>query len=124
MAGFHQGDDKPVLGWGEGGPRMGRNWKDEQIEFDRRGRLHEMVPRWQSNAYGSRNPVAFLIGTSGWGIYMPVPWVQVDLRDSNTGYFIPWEPPVLASDSCIKGGIDGQVGGVGGGPPWIRLFGL
>ena len=95
-------DDKPVLGMGEGGPRMGRNWKGEQIEFDRRGRLHEMVPRWQSNAYGSRNPVAFLIGTSGWGIYMPVPWVQVDLRDSNTGYFIPWEPPVLASDSLDK----------------------
>ncbi|MHC1730510.1 MAG: TIM-barrel domain-containing protein [Bacteroidales bacterium] len=93
-------DDKPVLGMGEGGPRMGRDWKNEQIEFDRRGRLHEMVPRWQSNAYGSRNPVAFLIGTSGWGIYMPSPWVQVDLRDAQTGYFIPWEPPVLRSDSA------------------------
>lgn len=92
-------DDKPVLGMGEGGPRMGRDWKNEQIEFDRRGRLHEMVPRWQSNAYGSRNPVAFLIGTGGWGIYMPSPWVQVDLRDAHTGYFIPWEPPVLESDS-------------------------
>jgi alpha-glucosidase/alpha-D-xyloside xylohydrolase len=92
-------DDKPVLGMGEGGPRMGRDWKNEKIEFDRRGRLHEMVPRWQSNAYGSRNPVAFLIGTGGWGIYMPSPWVQVDLRDAQTGYFIPWEPPVLKSDS-------------------------
>jgi alpha-glucosidase/alpha-D-xyloside xylohydrolase len=92
-------DDKPVLGMGEGGPRMGRDWENEQIEFDRRGRLHEMVPRWQSNAYGSRNPVAFLIGTGGWGIYMPSPWVQVDLRDARTGYFIPWEPPLLKSDS-------------------------
>ena len=92
-------DDKPVLGMGEGGPRMGRDWENKQIEFDRRGRLHEMVPRWQSNAYGSRNPVAFLIGTGGWGIYMPSPWVQVDLRDPLTGYFIPWEPPVLKSDS-------------------------
>ena len=93
-------DDKPVLGMGEGGPRMGKDWKKEEIEFDRRGRLHEMVPRWQSNAYGSRNPVAFLIGTGGWGIYMPSPWVQVDLRDTQTGYFIPWEPPVLKSDSA------------------------
>ena len=92
-------DDKPVLGLGEGGPRMGKEWRSEQIEFDRRGRLHEMVPRWQSNAYGSRNPVACLIGTSGWGLYMPAPWVQVDLRDTATGYFIPWEPPVLESDS-------------------------
>lgn len=95
-------DDRPVLGMGEGGPRMGRDWKNEQIEFDRRGRLHEMIPRWQSNAYGSRNPVAFLIGTAGWGIYMPAPWVQVDLRDKSTGYFIPWEPPVLNSDSLDK----------------------
>ncbi len=94
-----QTDDKPILGMGEGGPRMGKEWKDEQIEFDRRGRLHEMVPRWQSNAYGSRNPVACLIGTSGWGLYMPSPWVQVDLRDPGNGYFIPWEPPVLESDS-------------------------
>jgi alpha-glucosidase/alpha-D-xyloside xylohydrolase len=92
-------DDKPVLGMGEGGPRMGRDWKNEQIEFDRRGRLHEMVPRWQSNAYGSRNPVAFMIGTGGWGIYMPSPWSEVDLRDARTGYFIPWVPPVLKSDS-------------------------
>ena len=92
-------DDKPVLGMGEGGPRMGRDWKNEQIEFDRRGRLHEMVPRWQSNAYGSRNPVAFLIGTEGWGIYMPSPWSEVDLRDARTGYFKPWIPPVLKSDS-------------------------
>lgn len=91
--------DSPVLGMGEGGPRMGRDWQNERIEFDRRGRLHEMAPRWQSNAYGSRNPVAFLIGTSGWGLYMPAPWVQVDLRDARTGYFIPWEPPVLKSDT-------------------------
>jgi alpha-glucosidase/alpha-D-xyloside xylohydrolase len=92
-------DNKPILGMGEGGPRMGRDWKDDTIEFDRRGRLHEMVPRWQSNAYGSRNPVAFLVGTAGWGIYMPAPWVEVDLRDPQTGYFIPWEPPVVNNDS-------------------------
>ena len=87
-------DEKPILGMGEGGPRMGKDWRNETIEFDRRGHFHEMTPRWQSNAYGSRNPVAFLLGTSGWGLYMPTPWVQIDLSDKNIGYFIPWEPPV------------------------------
>ncbi|MDR8390628.1 DUF4968 domain-containing protein [Aliifodinibius sp. S!AR15-10] len=45
-------DDSPVLGMGEGGPRPPEdvNWRLLPIEFDRRGRLHEMHPRWQSNA--------------------------------------------------------------------------
>lgn len=95
-------DDKPVLGMGEGGPRMDRGWRDEKIEFDRRGRFHEMVPRWQSNAYGSRNPVAFLIGTEGWGLYMATPWVQVDLEKEDKGYFIPWDPPSVEKDTTLR----------------------
>ena len=86
--------DQPVLGLGEGGPQPGRDWRtDHEIELDRRGRLHEMRPRWQSNAYGSRNPVALLIGTEGWGLYVATPWVQVDLRDEGRGTFIPWQRP-------------------------------
>ncbi|MBN2130584.1 MAG: glycoside hydrolase family 31 protein, partial [Sedimentisphaerales bacterium] len=88
---FHVGD-QPVLGMGEGGPQMGRDWRNETIEFDRRGRLHEMQPRWQSNAYGSRNPVALLIGTEGWGFFVATPWGQIDLRNER-GRFIPWAPP-------------------------------
>ncbi len=82
-------DEYPVLGMGEGGPRMGEDWKNEPIEFDRRGRLHKMEPRWQSNAYGSRNPVAMLVGTGGWGIFVATPWVQVDLSNEKQGQFIP-----------------------------------
>lgn len=82
-------DDKPVLGMGEGGPRMGRGWRNEEIEFDRRGRYHKMQPRWQANAYGSRNPVAMLVGTGGWGLFVASPWVQVDMTDDKTGVFIP-----------------------------------
>ncbi|MEA1886938.1 MAG: glycoside hydrolase family 31 protein [Bacteroidota bacterium] len=81
-------DDKPVLGMGEGGPRMGRRWRNDTIEFDRKGRLHKMEPRWQDNAYGSRNPVAMLIGTGGWGLFVASPWVQVDLTDKTEGVFI------------------------------------
>lgn len=82
-------DDNPVLGMGEGGPRMTRAWRDEKIEFDRRGRMHRMEPRWQANAYGSRNPVPLLVGTGGWGLFVVSPWVQVDLRDKEKGVFIP-----------------------------------
>jgi alpha-glucosidase/alpha-D-xyloside xylohydrolase len=97
-------DESPVLGMGEGGPRLGRDWREAEIEFDRRGRYHEMVPRWQANAYGSRNPAAALTGTSGWGIYVAAPWVEVDMRDTDKGLFIPWQPPAERSDS-----IDGSV---------------
>jgi alpha-glucosidase/alpha-D-xyloside xylohydrolase len=86
-------DYQPILGMGEGGPRMGRNWREEGIELDRRGRLHNMVPRWQSQAYGSRNPVSLLIGTGGWGLFVATPWGQIDLEGEDRGLFIPWEPP-------------------------------
>ncbi len=87
-------DDQPVLGMGEGGPKPGRDvdWRELPIEFDRQGRFHGMQPRWQSDAYGSRNPVAFLIGTSGWGIFIATPWVQVDMQNIHEGVFIPWKP--------------------------------
>jgi alpha-glucosidase (family GH31 glycosyl hydrolase) len=42
--------------------------------------------------YGSRNPVAMLLGTSGWGLFVATPWVQVDMRDPRRGVFIPFKP--------------------------------
>lgn len=87
-------DDRPVLGMGEGGPQpeRGANWRELPIEFDRRGRFHRMVPRWQGGVYGTRNPVAMLIGTQGWGLFVVTPWVRVDMRDKDHGTFIPWDP--------------------------------
>lgn len=92
-------NDQPVLGMGEGGPRQkrGSDWRSKEIEFDRRGRLHKMEPRWQANAYGSRNPVAMLVGTEGWGLFVATPWVQVDLENEDYGTFIPWNPDSLAT---------------------------
>lgn len=102
----------PVLGMGEGGPQPGENWRtDHNIEFDRRGRFHEMRPRWQSNAYGSRNPVAFLIGTAGWGIYVATPWVQVDLRAADRGRFIPWRHPGPPSSGEMERAYTARVQG-------------
>ena len=86
--------DAPVLGMGEGGPRPtpGTPWRDQPVQFDRRGARDMMEPRWQSDMYGSRNPVAMLLGTDGWGLFVATPWVQVDLSDARRGLFIPWRP--------------------------------
>jgi alpha-glucosidase/alpha-D-xyloside xylohydrolase len=87
-------DDAPVLGLGEGGPLPGKGtpWREQPVQFDRRGQLDTMQPRWQSDMYGSRNPVAMLLGTGGWGLFVAAPWGQVDLRKADRGAFIPWKP--------------------------------
>ncbi len=88
-------NDEPVLGMGEGGPKSapGNDWHEESIQFDRRGRYDSMQPRWQSGAYGSRNPVPMLVGTAGWSLFIAAPWVEVDLSQKDKGVFIPWTPP-------------------------------
>ncbi|MCG6957443.1 MAG: DUF5110 domain-containing protein, partial [Gemmatimonadetes bacterium] len=87
--------DAPVLGLGEGGPRpeRGGDWRQGPVQFDRRGSYFQMQPRWQSDAYGSRNPSPMLVGTAGWGLFVATPWVEVDLRDPERGLLIPWKPP-------------------------------
>lgn len=84
-------NDEPVLGLGEGGSKPGADvdWRKLAVEYDRRGRYDSMQPMWQRDAYGSRNPVPMLIGTSGWAIFVVSPWVQVDLRNETKGVFIP-----------------------------------
>jgi alpha-glucosidase (family GH31 glycosyl hydrolase) len=86
----------PVLGLGEGGhkPPPGTDWRSQPIEFDRRNILQDMQPRWQSDAYGSRNPVALLIGTDGWALFAAAPWGQIDMRSIDHGVLIPWKPTV------------------------------
>jgi alpha-glucosidase/alpha-D-xyloside xylohydrolase len=87
-------DDQPVLGLGEGGPRpdKGTPWREQAVQFDRRGALDMMEPRWQSDMYGSRNPVAMMFGTSGWGLFVASPWVHVDMRDKARGILRPFVP--------------------------------
>ena len=89
------GLDGPVLGMGEGGPlpAPGSPWRSHAVQFDRRGQLDLMEPRWQADMYGSRNPAAMLLGTGGWGLFVATPWVQVDMRRDDHGLFIPYKPP-------------------------------
>jgi len=86
--------DHPVLGMGEGGPKPTRGvpWRTAPVQFDRRGAIDSMQPRWQSDMYGSRNPVAMLVGTGGWALFVATPWVLVDMRDKEKGLFIPYKP--------------------------------
>lgn len=81
--------DAPVLGLGEGGQQPGKGSGPLGVQFDRRGKLDVMRPGWGSGTLGSRNPVAVLVGTVGWGLFVASPWVQVDLRDKAIGVFIP-----------------------------------
>jgi alpha-glucosidase/alpha-D-xyloside xylohydrolase len=99
---------QPVLGLGEGGPLPRGDFRTLPIEFDRRGRLEDMRPRWQSDAYGSRNPVALLIGTEGWGLFIATPWGQVDLREPKRGVFTPWQPPKQESGKDLTASLQGR----------------
>jgi alpha-glucosidase/alpha-D-xyloside xylohydrolase len=87
-------DEQPVLGMGEGGPRPAPDtpWREQPVQFDRRGQLDAMQPRWQADMYGSRNPVAMMLGTAGWGLFVAAPWGQIDLRQGDRGLFLPWKP--------------------------------
>ena len=88
--------DQLVLGMGEGGPqpKRGVDWDDQNVEFNRIGRYHEMQPRWQAGIYGSRNPVPLLIGTEGWALFIHVPWGSFDLSKEDVGIFKPRIPTI------------------------------
>jgi alpha-glucosidase/alpha-D-xyloside xylohydrolase len=113
-------DEKPVLGMGEGGPKpaAGSDWRDAPVQFDRRGRFDEMVPRWQSDAYGSRNPVGLLVGTRGWALFFASPWGQFDLRQSDRGRFIP----VTRGAMAARQNVANQAKQLGKGLPPLESF--
>ena len=102
--------DAPVLGMGEGGQQPGRGSGPMGVQFDRRGKLDVMRPGWGSGTLGSRNPVAVLVGTDGWGLFVASPWVQVDLRDPAKGVFIPTNnvrPTAGVDNPAPRGGRGG-----------------
>ncbi len=107
---------RPVLGMGEGGPRpiRGTNWRTASVEFDRNGRFHPMQPRWQSDAYGSRNPVPLMIGTEGWALFVAAPWGQIDLRPDGQALFIPLDQ---SSQGKVQQTVNNQGQNLGKGLP-------
>jgi alpha-glucosidase (family GH31 glycosyl hydrolase) len=72
--------DGPILGLGEGGP-----------QFDRRGsadRMRSGQGGYQLRTHGGRVPVAWLIGTTGWAMFVHHPFGTFDLTGAE-GRFEP-----------------------------------
>ena len=85
--------DGPLLGLGEGGP-----------QFDRRGsadRMRSGQGGYQLRTHGGRVPVPWLIGASGWAMFVHHPFGTFDLRGTD-GRFEPVDP-ALASVSAMNG---------------------
>ena len=104
-------DDQPILGMGQGGPKQtGESWRTDKIELDRRGRSHPMTPWYGTGTYGSNNPVPLMIGTGGWGMFIPTPSGTIDLSDSETGSFIPADPIAKGTVVSRKQQRKGRIG--------------
>ncbi len=72
--------DSPLLGLGEGG-----------AQFDRRGSIDKMISGqggYRLHTHGGRVPTPWLIGTSGWAMYIHQPFGTFDLTGSE-GKFQP-----------------------------------
>lgn len=70
----------PVLGMGEGGP-----------QFDRRGnadRMRSGQGGYRLRTHGGRVPIQWLIGTSGWALFIHTPLGSIDLTKED-GVFSP-----------------------------------
>ncbi len=72
--------DGPVLGLGEGGP-----------QFDRRGSVDRMRSGqggYRLRTHGGRVPIPWLIGTSGWAMFIHRPYGSIDLTGGE-GRYLP-----------------------------------
>lgn len=87
----------PVLGMGEGGP-----------QFDRRGNADQMRSGqggYRLRTHGGRVPVQWLIGTSGWAMYIHQPVGTFDLT-GDRGLFAPGKAAQLPLDIFIVASQD------------------
>ena len=98
-------DDQPVLGMGEGGPRRSAGPTGASTRFSSTaaagsttcGRAGRPTPTARAI------PVALLVGTGGWGLFVATPWGQVDLAEADRGVFIPWKPPTPTASRRTSG---------------------
>jgi alpha-glucosidase (family GH31 glycosyl hydrolase) len=86
--------DAPLLGLGQGGP-----------QFDRRGSTDKMISGqggYHLDTHGARVPIQFLLGTSGWGMYLHLPLGGFDLSGKE-GRLIPTSNSALPLDVFVIG---------------------
>lgn len=89
--------DGPLLGLGQGGP-----------QFDRRGstdRMRSGQGGYQLRTHGGRVPIQWLIGSSGWGLYIHQPLGTFDFTGKE-GRFDPPADTALPIDLFIIGTSD------------------
>lgn len=90
-------DDKPVLGFGEGGP-----------QFDRRGETYTNrngQGGYRLRTHGGRVPIQWLIGTSGWALFIHHPVGSFDLTGKE-GKLTPRTPD--RPESSVAGQVAGS----------------
>jgi len=90
--------DGPLLGLGQGGP-----------QFDRRGKVDRMTSGqggYQLRTHGAKVPVPFIVGTSGWAMFVHEPVASFDLTGER-GIFKPINSrPLLPVDVFVIGAND------------------
>src|SRR5262249_17887824 len=92
--------DKPVLGFGEGGP-----------QFDRRGAVYENrngQGGYRLRTHGGRVPIQWLIGTGGWALFIHHPLGSFDLTGSE-GRLTP--RGLDRPESSVAGALEGSAAG-------------
>ena len=92
--------DGPVLGLGEGG-----------AQFDRRGEVDRMRSGqggYQLHTHGGRVPIQWLIGTSGWAMFIHSPLGSFDLSGQE-GRFLPPESGLLPLDVFVVDASDPKI---------------
>ena len=113
--------ESPVLGLGQGGP-----------QFDRRGKVDRMGSGqggYQLATHGGKVPIQFLIGTSGWAMYIHQPLGAFDLTGEK-GVFQPGSPQAsLPLDVFVIGAIEpasilGEYAMITGYPEMVPLWSL
>jgi alpha-glucosidase (family GH31 glycosyl hydrolase) len=87
--------DGPILGLGEGGP-----------QFDRRGsadRMRSGQGGYQLRTHGGRVPVAWLIGTTGWAMFVHHPFGTFDLTGAEGRFNAASAADALPLDVFVVG---------------------
>jgi alpha-glucosidase (family GH31 glycosyl hydrolase) len=109
-----------LFGLGEGGP-----------QFDRRGSLDEMRSGqggYELHTHGGRVPIPWLIGTSGWALFVHHPYGIFDLRESDC-VFRPSSTTALPLDIFVVASSDpatilSEYAGLTGHPEMPPLWSL
>jgi alpha-glucosidase (family GH31 glycosyl hydrolase) len=116
-----QTGESPVLGLGQGGP-----------QFDRRGEVDRMGSGqggYQLATHGAKVPIQFLIGTSGWAMYIHQPLGVFDLTGGigmllpgNTQASLPLDLFVIGADEPAA--ILGEYAKITGYPEMVPMWSL